>query len=133
MSHESYRDYKRAKRQFRNELIAEHDRYMTEVFRDIDQASECDLRLFWKLIKRQRPRNLSSYPEMEFNGILYDNPDEITKCFACHFQNIYNPVNCNNSTTISFTSSKSPMRVSKTVPDQIMIIYQEGISLEKKY
>lgn len=96
MSHESYRAYKRAKRQFRNELIAEHDRYMTEVFRDIDQASECDLRLFWKLIKRQRPRNLSSYPEMEFNGILYDNPDEITKCFACHFQNIFNPVNCND-------------------------------------
>lgn len=63
MCYESYRVYKHAKRQFRNELLAnrEHDRYMTEVSSDIDQASECDLRLFWKLIKRQRPRSASPY------------------------------------------------------------------------
>lgn len=46
MVHDSYKNYKKAKRKFRNELNAEHDRYMTSVFHDIDQASECDVRLF---------------------------------------------------------------------------------------
>uniref|UniRef100_A0A8W8JMS3 Uncharacterized protein n=1 Tax=Magallana gigas TaxID=29159 RepID=A0A8W8JMS3_MAGGI len=60
MVHDSYKNYKKAKREFRNKLNAEHDRYMTSVFHDIDQASECDVWLFWKLVKRQRPRNTRS-------------------------------------------------------------------------
>jgi hypothetical protein len=56
MTHESYKNYKRAKRDFRNEFDAEHERYMTSGFQDIDEASECDIRLFWKLLKRQHPK-----------------------------------------------------------------------------
>lgn len=82
MVHDSYKNYKKANREFRNELNAEHDRYMASVFHDIYQASECDVRLFWKLVKRQRPRNTRFYPEIEIDGGLVDNPDEIASCFA---------------------------------------------------
>lgn len=91
MVHDSYKNYKKAKREFRNKLNAEHDRYMTSVFHDIDQASECDVRLFWKLVKRQRPRNTRFYQEIEIDGRLVDNPDEIASCFAEYFEQIYNP------------------------------------------
>lgn len=64
MCHESYKNYKRAKRDFRNGLQSAHDEFMTKAFKDIDEASECDVRLFWKLIKRQRPRSSRSYPEI---------------------------------------------------------------------
>ena len=91
MVHDSYKNYKKAKREFRNKLNAEHDRHMTSVFHDIDQASECDVRLFWKLVKRQRPRNTRFYQEIEIDGRLVDNPDEIANCLAEYFEQIYNP------------------------------------------
>lgn len=50
-----YKNYKRAKRNFRNGLNDELDRYMSGVFKDIDELSECDVRLFWKLFRRFLP------------------------------------------------------------------------------
>jgi hypothetical protein len=90
MCHNSYRNYKRAKRDFRNALQSVHDEYMTSVFRDIDEASECDVRLFWTLIKRQRPRRSRIYQEIESESITHSNPVDIAKCIAQHFENIYN-------------------------------------------
>lgn len=46
MCHESYKNYKRAKMDFRNGLQSAHDEFMTKAFMDIDEASECDVRLF---------------------------------------------------------------------------------------
>lgn len=43
----SFTDYKR---QIKNKLYAEHCLYVTDVIRDTDEASECDLRIFLKLI-----------------------------------------------------------------------------------
>lgn len=40
MCHESYKNYRRAKRQFRNELQTAHDDFMTKVFNDIDEDYE---------------------------------------------------------------------------------------------
>ena len=55
MLFESYREYKRAKRNFRNALDQTHEQLMQDSLRDIDEAAECDLRLFWKMIHRQKP------------------------------------------------------------------------------
>lgn len=46
MNYSSYREYKRAKRLFRNALDREHAAYMSKVYADIDKAAEVDLRLF---------------------------------------------------------------------------------------
>jgi hypothetical protein len=96
MVHESYKNYKRAKRDFRNELNAEHERYMASVFQDIDEASECDIRLFWKLVKQQRPKNTRLYTEVELDGKLMDDPVDIANGFASHFERIYNPIDNDN-------------------------------------
>lgn len=45
MCHESYKNYKRAKRDFRNGLQFAHDEFMTKAFKNINEASECDVRL----------------------------------------------------------------------------------------
>lgn len=46
MNYSSYREYKRAKRLFRNALDREHAAYMSKVYADIDKAAEVELRLF---------------------------------------------------------------------------------------
>ena len=92
MHHESYREYKRAKRAFRNALDLAHDKYIQDTFRDIDEAAECDLRLFWKLIHRQNPRVSRHYPEIiDRQGVVQNDPDGVAEAFADHFQNIYTP------------------------------------------
>ena len=91
MEHETYKNYKRAKRNFRNELNIEHDRYMSDVFKDIDEASECDIRLFWKLIRQQKPRTSRIYPAIEHKGKLFEDPPGVSNAFAKYFWDIYNP------------------------------------------
>ena len=54
MNHESYLHYKRAKRQFRNAKGMEYERHMKDVYEDLNFAAECDIRLFWKLVKKQK-------------------------------------------------------------------------------
>ena len=76
------------------ELNIEHDRYMSDVFKDIDKASECDIRLFWKLITQLKSRTarIYRYPAIEHKGnsseiLLHGN----SNAFAKYFCDIYNP------------------------------------------
>lgn len=55
---------------------------MAAVFRDIDEASKCNVRLVRKLVKLQRPINCKTYQEIIFDGKLYDSPTEIAEGFA---------------------------------------------------
>lgn len=64
MIFESYRNYKRAKRHFRVALDNEFNNYMRSVYHDLDNAAECDIRLFWKLVKRQKKRTSRTDPEI---------------------------------------------------------------------
>ncbi|KAK3084049.1 hypothetical protein FSP39_007309 [Pinctada imbricata] len=92
MIFDSFREYKRAKRSFRNALTLAHDQYIQETFRDIDEAAECDVRLFWKLIHKQKPRSSRHYPEIvDKHGNSYNDPSGVAECFADHFQDIYTP------------------------------------------
>ena len=52
------------------------------------------MRLFWKLVKRQRPVNGKTYQEILLDGKLFDSPAEITRGFATYFENIYKPHHC---------------------------------------
>ena len=82
----------KAKRAFRNALDLAHDRYIQDSFRNIDEAAECDLRLFWKLIHRQKPRASRHYPEIvDRRGDVQNDPDGVAEAFADHFQNVYTP------------------------------------------
>lgn len=47
MVFDSYRNYKRAKRRFRDALTKQYEYHMHKVYQDLDEAAECDIRLFW--------------------------------------------------------------------------------------
>lgn len=54
MEFTSYLEYKKAKRNFRRALEEAHERYMCDVYKEIDEAAEVDIRLFWRLTKRRK-------------------------------------------------------------------------------
>lgn len=49
-----YRAYKEAKRIFRAAQRKASDEYLNKTYRDLDEAADLDIRLFWKLIKNKR-------------------------------------------------------------------------------
>lgn len=90
---ESYREYKRAKRQFRNALDEEHELYMRKVYNDIDKAAEVDVRLLWKLTKRRKPRSSRIYPEIRNDeGVIHTDPRGVAETFAQFYKNLYTPL-----------------------------------------
>lgn len=64
---------------------------MCDVYKDIDEAAEMDIRLFWKLTKRRAAR---IYPEIQDKkGTTHTNPEGVTETFAQYswilWENIY--------------------------------------------
>ncbi|CAG2250536.1 unnamed protein product [Mytilus edulis] len=91
MQHESYFNYKRAKRDFRNIQKLENERYIEETYDDINNAAECDIRLFWKLIKRQKPKHSKVCQQIKHNNIVHTSPESICNAFANYFEDLYTP------------------------------------------
>uniref|UniRef100_A0A8W8LUB3 WSC domain-containing protein n=1 Tax=Magallana gigas TaxID=29159 RepID=A0A8W8LUB3_MAGGI len=92
MIHESYRNYKRAKRHFRTVLDMEFENHMKGVYRDLDTAAECDIRLFWKLVKKQKKRTSRTYPEIHGDdGAIFKDPEGVAEAFAMYYEKIYTP------------------------------------------
>ncbi|CAG2256195.1 unnamed protein product [Mytilus edulis] len=67
MSHESYKRYKKANR-ISNVQNAAYEQYIQKCYNDINEAAECDIWLFWKLVKRCKPSTSRIYPEIIHNG-----------------------------------------------------------------
>jgi hypothetical protein len=57
MQYKSYSEYKRVKCYFRNIQQHANEQYIQEAYDDINNAAGCDLRIFCKMIKRQRLKN----------------------------------------------------------------------------
>ncbi|CAC5385645.1 unnamed protein product [Mytilus coruscus] len=91
MQHESYFNYKRAKRDFRNiqKLANEHN--IEETYDDINNAAECDIRLFWKRSKRHKPKHSKVCQQIKHNNIVHTSPDSICNAFANYFEDLYTP------------------------------------------
>ncbi|CAG2214780.1 unnamed protein product [Mytilus edulis] len=91
MQHESYFNYKRAKRDFRNIQQLANEQYIEETYDDINNAAECDIRLFWKLIKRQKPKHSKVCQQIIHNNIVHTSPESICNAFANYFEDLYTP------------------------------------------
>lgn len=90
MNYSSYREYKRAKRLFRNVLDREHAAYMSKVYADIDKAAEVDLRLFWKLTKHIKPKTSRLYPKItDSTGKKNTDAEWVAEAFADHYETLY--------------------------------------------
>ncbi|CAC5382556.1 unnamed protein product [Mytilus coruscus] len=87
MHHDSYRLYKRAKHEFRNIQQAAYEQYIQQTNDDINKAAESDIRLFWKLIKRNKTVSSKIYPEI----IQDDTPESIANAFMDYFSKLYQP------------------------------------------
>ncbi|CAG2248802.1 unnamed protein product [Mytilus edulis] len=101
MSHESYKHYKKAKYEFRNVQNAAYEQYIQKCYDDINEAAECDIRLFWKLVKRCKPSTSRIYPEIIHNGDTCNDPESIANAFMDYFSNI-----CTTDNTDTFDTSK---------------------------
>ena len=72
----------------------EYDNFLQSVYREIDEAAELDLRLFWKLVKRRRPRSSRIYPEIrDASGKTHYEPNDVANAFDDFYQNIYHASN----------------------------------------
>lgn len=90
MNYSSDREYKGAKRLLRNALDREYAAYMSKVCADIDKAAEVDLRLFWKLTKRIKPKTSRLYPEItDSTGKKNTDPEEVAEAFADYYETLY--------------------------------------------
>lgn len=89
MQHPSYAKYKRAKRHFRQCQESASEEYMKKTYEDIDNAAGIDIRLFWKLICRQKPRQSKIYPEIQFADRTGNTPESVASVFAEYFSTIY--------------------------------------------
>ncbi|CAC5372011.1 unnamed protein product [Mytilus coruscus] len=91
MQHESYFNSKRAKPDFTNIQKLANEQFIEETYDDINNAAECDIRLFWKLIKRQKPKHSKVCQQIIHNNIVHTSPESICNAFANYFEDLYTP------------------------------------------
>lgn len=70
MQYASYRDYKRAKREFTNALKRAQRQFEQEEFIRLKETAELDLRLFYRSLKRLNKKSWTS------NELRVDGKDE---------------------------------------------------------
>ncbi|CAG2254224.1 unnamed protein product [Mytilus edulis] len=91
MHYDSYKLYKRAKHEFRNIQQAAYEQYIQQTNDDINKAAECDIRLFWKLIKRNKTVSSKIYPEIIQDDNICNTPESIANAFMDYFSKLYQP------------------------------------------
>jgi len=74
---------------FRNVQYTAYGQYIQTTYDDINDAEECDIRLLWKLIKKQKPRASKVYPEIIHKNTNNNNPESIADALADYFYEIY--------------------------------------------
>lgn len=98
---------------------------MSGVFEDIDESSERDVRLFWKLIRRLKPRSSRTYYVSENNGEQFGDPP-ISQIFIM-------PKKIQTIIPTSSLQLKSAKVNSNALPAHQMIVSQEVLRPSTKY
>ena len=89
MGFETYKNYKRAKYKFRSIQQAAFEEYIQKTYDDLNEASECDIRLFWKLVKKFKPQTSRIYPKIIYNDTVCSTPQSVADAFADFYHTIY--------------------------------------------
>lgn len=74
---------------------------------DIDEAAECDVRLFWKLIKRQRPRSSRVCPEIGLGNMTFSDPGDITNALLNTLKTVTTQMTTTHSIPTTTTTLKT--------------------------
>ena len=64
---------------------------MDNVFQEIDIAADLDNTLFWRLINRQKGKRTNECSEIEANGRILTNPNDISDAFAAYYESVLTP------------------------------------------
>ena len=90
IEHESFVNYKLAKRTFRNMQRKAYEGYINKINDDIDKAAGCDVHLFWQLIRKHSNKNKNNTcNNLKLNSTIIRDPKDITNTFADYFADLY--------------------------------------------
>ena len=94
---QAYKDYKTAKANFRRCQNRAKYAVDQQFCNSLNEAAECDLRLFWRLLDRQKQRKSSKLvTQIIDDGVQLNNPDEISNAFRKHYANLFIPIKNSN-------------------------------------
>ena len=89
MQHESYAEYKRAKAKFRNVQQTAIFEFENQQLINIDESSEHDIRLFWRLINMKNGKKNNPCVELNYKEYKDETPQNIANTFAKYFADLY--------------------------------------------
>ena len=85
----SYKEYKKAKKVFRNKMRLLALKAETDFYEEIDRAAAIDQDSFWRLVNGKRKRKGHCVHELKVDGKIYRGSDEILKAWEDHFKLLY--------------------------------------------
>ena len=83
-----YVNYKYAKEQFRIAQRSASEEYMNRSIAEIQNAAECDLRLFWKLVKKNRRSSSTSNIQLLEDNQVLSSTDLVLNAFEKFYKNL---------------------------------------------
>ena len=86
--HESYRNYKAAKRYFRCKQRLAFNQYVNHMFDELNKTAQSNLNQFWKLVKRRKKTGCNVCPTIVYRNISYYD-ENIPQGFSRYFEDIY--------------------------------------------
>lgn len=88
MQFESYLNYKRAKNEFRNNLTAAFNKYISEQLNEMDKAGDINQELFWTVMNRGAGKG-NTQAEIEYKGTIFRTPADIANAWSSHFSEVF--------------------------------------------
>ena len=85
-----YMNHKHAKELFRIAQRSASEEYMSRSIAEIQEAAECDIRLFWKLIKKNRNRHSNAVSDIQLleNNKVLSSTDLVLNAFENFYKDI---------------------------------------------
>ncbi|MES9883122.1 MAG: reverse transcriptase family protein [Sedimenticola sp.] len=94
MQHDSYAQYKHMKSEFVKVQKRAIQNVETQFLQQLNNAAECDNKLFWGLVKMRRGKKLLTCNQLETSNGISRDPDTIAEGFTDYFKDVYSPLEC---------------------------------------
>ena len=88
MNHLSYRNYKKAKNNFRQLQRHESSEFINKSYEELEHAAEVDYRLYWRMLRNKKPKQKLACTEIRVNDISYSD-NNIANRFGEYFKNVF--------------------------------------------
>ncbi|MCG8044308.1 MAG: reverse transcriptase family protein, partial [Candidatus Thiodiazotropha endolucinida] len=99
-SYISYREYKNAKRVFRQYHRVCSENYIKTLNEEIDKAAGLDSGYFWNLVNKRRTKSSCNIgAEVRFSGRVYRDSQQICDQWKQYFHQLYSSTECDNFDT----------------------------------